>query len=183
MSSSDITKRAIASSFRHILETTPFERVTVSAIAADCGINRQTFYYHFHDIYGLMDWMIDDEILREVASCGDDWRKALVSVLVALRTDRIAIMTSMRTADPLITYHLLRDRLTELVLMAMGEEGNSRETNNDNMRFAADFCAGGLAEVIITWLEGGCVTEPGVFVSLVERTILYDLPNALSRRT
>lgn len=181
MSSSAITRRAIASSFRRVLETTPFERVTISAIAADCRINRQTFYYHFHDIYDLVDWMIDDEILREVASCGDDWRQALVSVLVALRADRVTIITSMRTADPLIIYHLLRDRLTQLVLTAMGNEGNTRETNDRHMRFLADFCAGGLAEVIITWLEEGCATEPQEFVSVVEHAILHDLPNELSR--
>jgi AcrR family transcriptional regulator len=53
MSSSAITKRAIASAFEELLEVTPLEQITVSAIAERTGINRQTFYYHFHDIYEL----------------------------------------------------------------------------------------------------------------------------------
>lgn len=53
-----ITKRAIADAFRKLLEQRSIEKITVKDIVSECGLNRQTFYYHFCDIYDLMEWMI-----------------------------------------------------------------------------------------------------------------------------
>ena len=47
---SEITKRAFASSLKKMLAKRPLEKIRVIDITEDCGVNRQTFYYHFHDI-------------------------------------------------------------------------------------------------------------------------------------
>ena len=50
---SDITKRDISASLKKILCEKNLSKITVQDIADDCGINRQTFYYHFQDILSL----------------------------------------------------------------------------------------------------------------------------------
>ena len=50
----DFTKRAIKASFMKLLEERPMNRITVRDIAQDCGINRNTFYYHYQDIPALL---------------------------------------------------------------------------------------------------------------------------------
>ena len=35
----------------------PFEKISVSDICNDCGINRKSFYYHFRDKYDLVNWI------------------------------------------------------------------------------------------------------------------------------
>ena len=47
------TKQAIKNSFLKLLNDRPLNQVTVKAIVEDCGINRNTFYYHFTDIPSL----------------------------------------------------------------------------------------------------------------------------------
>ena len=49
------TKTAIMQSFVKLLDSTPFDRITVKDIVDDCGVNRNTFYYNFEDIYALVD--------------------------------------------------------------------------------------------------------------------------------
>ena len=44
------TQRAIVQTFETMLAETPFDRITVSALAARCGISPNTFYYHFREI-------------------------------------------------------------------------------------------------------------------------------------
>jgi AcrR family transcriptional regulator len=39
----------------------PLDKITVIDIVTDCGVNRQTFYYHFQDIYDLIEWLFLDE--------------------------------------------------------------------------------------------------------------------------
>ena len=58
------TEEAIKRSFMKLIEQQPYSRITVRDIAADCGINRNTFYYHFSDIPALMDAVIRDIIDR-----------------------------------------------------------------------------------------------------------------------
>ena len=54
---SQITKKAMASSLKKLLETKTLSKITVSDITDDCEINRHTFYYHFQDIYDLVEWI------------------------------------------------------------------------------------------------------------------------------
>ena len=53
---SDLTKRALEQSLKNLLLQKPLHKITISDIADDCGINRMTFYYHFKDIYDLVEW-------------------------------------------------------------------------------------------------------------------------------
>ena len=52
---SSFTKRAIIESFLHIAGKKPLEKITVRDIVDDCGINRNTFYYYFQDIYAVLE--------------------------------------------------------------------------------------------------------------------------------
>ena len=52
---SNLTEQAIKASFLKLLEQRPLTRITVRDITDDCGINRNSFYYHFHDIPQLME--------------------------------------------------------------------------------------------------------------------------------
>ena len=49
------TKKALAASLKRFMEKKPLSKITVSEIIADCGVNRKTFYYHFEDIYALLE--------------------------------------------------------------------------------------------------------------------------------
>lgn len=55
------TKKALAESLKRAMAKKPFQKISVSELILDCGINRKTFYYHFEDIYALLKWMLEEE--------------------------------------------------------------------------------------------------------------------------
>lgn len=57
----DRTKRAISEAFKALLSQKPIDKITIKEITDLCQVNRQTFYYHFQDIYDLMDWIIHED--------------------------------------------------------------------------------------------------------------------------
>lgn len=57
MADSNLTKNAIAASMKKLMRRKPFEKISVSDICEDCGINRKSFYYHFRDKYDLVNWI------------------------------------------------------------------------------------------------------------------------------
>ena len=52
---SSTTKQAITESFLYLASKKPLEKITVRDIVDDCGINRNTFYYHFQDIFAVLE--------------------------------------------------------------------------------------------------------------------------------
>jgi AcrR family transcriptional regulator len=67
------TRRAIRESFLKLLEERPLNQITIKDIVADCGINRNSFYYHYEDLPALIEEIIKDEadrIIREHAAIG-----------------------------------------------------------------------------------------------------------------
>lgn len=60
------TKRALCDSLKKLMKQKPFSKITVSELIRDCNVNRNTFYYHFEDIYGLLRWMLEQETFEVV---------------------------------------------------------------------------------------------------------------------
>lgn len=56
----NFTKKAIRASFIRLLGQMPLSQISVRRICEDCGVNRNSFYYHYHDIPALIE-----EIVRE----------------------------------------------------------------------------------------------------------------------
>ena len=57
-----LTKDAIKKSFMKLLNQKPINKITVKEIVEDCGINRNSFYYHFDDIPSLMEEIFNDQV-------------------------------------------------------------------------------------------------------------------------
>ena len=104
------TKRAIMRTFQQMLEEIPFDKITVSALVRRCEISSNTFYYHYQDIYQLLDLWISNELSRFVPgedSEFTDWKLATK-----------ALMRDCREHSRII-YHIFnsisRDRLERYV--------------------------------------------------------------------
>ena len=49
----------------------PLEEISVAALARRCKVNRQTFYYHFHDIYDLLALVFLNEKISGIDEARD----------------------------------------------------------------------------------------------------------------
>lgn len=84
----NFTRKAIKESFVKMLNEKPLAKITVKDIVEDCGINRNTFYYHFEDIPNLLLEIVTEDaerIIKEYPSV--DSIEQCVSVAVKFTTD------------------------------------------------------------------------------------------------
>lgn len=110
------TKQDIAFAFLRILARKPFRKVTVRNIVEECGINRTTFYYHYQDIYAIVEGLCenllapfknvllgerDEKALSEAAACVVEHRRALCSLFDALGYDTVRRYIYKETYDAL----------------------------------------------------------------------------------
>ena len=56
----NFTKNAIRSTFIHLLEEKPLNQITIKMIVEECGINRNSFYYHYQDLPALIEDIMQD---------------------------------------------------------------------------------------------------------------------------
>ena len=59
---SNFTENAIKRAFIKLLEEKPYSDITVKDIVSECGINRNSFYYHFQDIPDLLEELVKESL-------------------------------------------------------------------------------------------------------------------------
>lgn len=64
----NFTRRAIKESFLKLLNQRPLNQITVKDIVEDCGINRNSFYYHFADLPALLEEIMAEQVSMLVES-------------------------------------------------------------------------------------------------------------------
>lgn len=55
---SQFTKKAIMDSFVELAQSIPMDKITIKQVSDNCGINRNTFYYYYQDLYALKEEII-----------------------------------------------------------------------------------------------------------------------------
>ena len=59
---SNLTESAIKASVWKLLNEKPINKITIKDIVEDCGINRNSFYYHFQDLPPVIEKIITEEV-------------------------------------------------------------------------------------------------------------------------
>ena len=92
----NITKNALEESLKKFLLQKPLDKITISDLTTDCGISRMAFYYHFKDIYDLVDWIfleMASEFL-EGKETYDTWQQGFTQILYGVLRNRRLIMNA-----------------------------------------------------------------------------------------
>ncbi len=146
MSASEITKKAIISAFKEVLQTTPFDKITVGDISARATVNRQTFYYHFADKFDLTDTIICNELVIPLAQMLDDgnYHQAFVQMFTCLADNRLFYLKILKSkASNSITKYTKQIFANIIHLVSNGE---IKKTD-----ISADFYANGLSGTVVDW--------------------------------
>ena len=62
------TKLKMAQALKKLVNYKTFSKITVGDIITECGLNRNSFYYHFENMFDLLYWTYDQEIQNIVAA-------------------------------------------------------------------------------------------------------------------
>lgn len=93
---SNITKHALEESLKRLLLKKPLTKITINDLTTDCGISRMTFYYHFKDIYDLVEWACLEESTRALQGkkTYSTWEEGLLQIFEAVYENKAFIMNA-----------------------------------------------------------------------------------------
>lgn len=180
---SALTKKAIQQSLMDELEDKPLTEITVVGLCRSCGINHNTFYYHYPDIYAVIQEYFD-ECLKEVIKVYDEtlsWEKAFDKAIEpALKRKKSVyhIYDSVRK-ELLIQYFYkasvdIMDRFVHSILPEVPASENDR-------KLIARFFASSLTGLVLSWVRDGMKEDPYKLISRFGFLFNGSIEEALSR--
>ena len=164
------TKEAIQASFRTLLLAKSLDKITVRDIVEDCGLTRNTFYYHYEDIYDLFDDYLDSRMYEVWTKMPEDkpWDEMLLELLQSVfETPQMGrhIFFSKKQ-DSMRQY--LNKILTAMLDRLITNQGEDLEVSLDDRRMICDACCQGLYGLLEQWLTG---PEASVMWQRLARTL------------
>ena len=168
MSDNLITKRAIVDALKELTQTKTFDKISVKDISLQCGINRQTFYYHFEDKFILLKWIYEHDLfenyMKEVSF--DNWTIRLEELLTAMTKEKAFYVNTINHTENYIQEYLLvqtQDIFKQAinVIDESANAGESKTVSAEQRDFIARFFAYGSCGILIEWVSRGMIEEPG----------------------
>ena len=153
----NFTKKAIKESFIKLLNERPLSQITVKDIVEDCGINRNSFYYHFQDLPSLVEEIVTedaDRIIREYPSIDSVEQAMSVAVDFALK-NRKAVLHLYHSVNRDVYEHYLKQVCNYVVTTYMetvfADQPIDAYDKEIIIRFIRCECFGQILE----WMEDG----------------------------
>lgn len=153
----NFTKNAIVTSFLKLLDERPLNKITVKDIVEDCGINRNSFYYHFQDVPSLLGEIVTGEINRIINKYPtiDNFEECLeIAVEFSLEHRRAALHIYNSVNRDVFESYLTR--ICEYVVATyLRGVFSERNISDEDKRIIVGFYKYEMFGQIMCWLDGG----------------------------
>ena len=180
---SQTTKRALEASLKKLLLQKPLNKITINDITEDCGVNRMTFYYHFKDIYDLVDWILVEDAAKvlEGRRSFETWTEAFLDILQQVQENKVLVLNVYRSVGREQVEQYLYKLLDPMLKEFADRECQDITVQDDDKQFVVDFYKYALVGVVLEWTRRDMKTDPAVIVERMGRMLQGDLRRALYR--
>lgn len=173
------TKKALAESLKNAMRKKAFSKITVKDITADCGLNRNTFYYHFEDIYALLRWMLDHEAIQIVQKFDllTEYDKAISFVLDYVEENEPIMHCTLDSIGRKELRLLFFKEFSEIVstLLDEAQEQHKVSLSPDYEAFLTSFYTEAMVGMLTQWITKECLTTKEKLSTYLSDTVRYSL--------
>lgn len=155
---SDITKEILCQSLKKLMAHKPLDKISIREITDDCGFNRQTFYYHFSDIYDQLQWMFEREVIELFKHYkGEEvWQEGLLHVFNYFRENREVCYCTLKSVGREYLFKYFHYRVYDIVKSTVENLCMEKGTKLDKeyKEMLIDYYTISFGSVIENWVYG-----------------------------
>lgn len=158
------TKNLIKREFLLLAEEKSLKNITIAELADRCEINRNTFYYHYEDIYMLIKEILNDELAKidEEFNYTNSWENSLLQAVSFILNNKKATLNIFKSIDKVELDNYLF-KVCESVMSKYVE--NEVKTKNINAKdtdkeLIIDFYRAALVGLLDKWIQDGMKESP-----------------------
>lgn len=183
----NMTKYALEASLKKLLLQKPLDKITINDLTEDCHISRMAFYYHFKDIYDLVEWACMEDASRALQGkkTYDSWQEGLTQIFEAVLENKPFIMNVYHSISREQIENYLFRLTYDLIVGVVEEKSAGVNIAQEDKTFIAEFYKYGFVGVMLDWVRQGMKADYHVIVEKMSITlngnIMRSIQNFLSK--
>ena len=175
------TKLALEAALKKELLTKPLDKITINELAEDCGISRMAFYYHFKDIYDLVEWVCVEDGTKALQGkkTYENWQEGFCQIFEAVLENKPFIMNVYRCVDRQKIESYLNKLTYQLIADVVEEKCTGMQVAEEHKEFIAGFYKYGFVGVMLDWIKGGMQEDYSTIVKKMSLTLHGNISNSI----
>ena len=178
---SNMTKSALEASLKKLLAQKPLDKVTINDLTSDCGISRMAFYYHFKDIYDLVEWICLEDATRALQGkkSYDSWQEGLLQIFEMVLENKTFILNVYHSVSREQIENYLYKITYGLIIDVVEEKAVDIQIAESDKKFIADFYKYSFVGIILDWIKQGMKADYQMIVEKMSITIKGSVSNSI----
>lgn len=180
---SQVTKRALEASLKELLKKKTLDKITISDITEGCGMNRMTFYYHFRDIYDLVEWACQEDAKRalEGKKTYDTWQQGFYQIFEAVLENKPFIINVYRAVSREQVEQYLYKVTYGLLIDVVEEKAKGMAVRQEDKEFIANFYKFAFVGLMLDWVKQDMKEDPQRIIDRLSLLVGGNITTALNR--
>lgn len=177
-----VTKRALEASLKNVLLKKSLDKITISDITEDCGISRMTFYYHFKDIFDLVEWACVEDATKalEGKKTYDTWEQGFLQIFEAVLANKPFIMNVYHSVSREQVEIYLYKLTYDLLIGVVEEKSVGMTVSNEDKTFIADFYKFAFVGLMLDWIRKDMKEDPKRIIDRLSSLVYGNITAALN---
>ena len=168
---SELTKKALAVSLKKLLSKKELSKITISNITDECGVNRQTFYYHFKDIYDLLEWIYKNEVIDEIDNKDEEWQQRFLYIFKYVLKNKEFVKNTYNSISREYLLRFIYMQTNKLLIDFIDKESEGMNIKVEDKKFMADFYKYGFVGIMLEWIQDGMKEDINELVGKISLTL------------
>jgi len=175
------TKLALEASLKNLLLKKPVDKITITDLTNDCGITRMAFYYHFKDIYDLVEWSCYEDASKALhgKKTYETWQEGLMQIFEAVMENKPFIMNVYHALSREQIENYLFRLTRDLIMNVIKECSKGMNITVSEQSFIADFYKYSFVGVMLDWIKKGMKENYHEIVNDIFITMSGNIKNSL----
>ena len=178
---SNTTKLALEASLKKLLRQKPFDKITIADLTEDCGISRMAFYYHFKDIYDLVEWACVEDGKKALSDkkTYDTWQEGMTQIFEAVLENKPFILNVYHSVKREKIESFLYKLTYQLIADVVEEKCARDHLPKEDKQFIADFYKYGFVGIMLEWIGQGMKEDYRKIVDQLSVTLHGNITNSI----
>lgn len=179
----DNTKMNLGIALKKLLKEKPLEKIRIHDLTKLAGINRQSFYYHYADIYALVGDVIRTAIFETVGEhCTmDTWEEGMLAMYQRTLEEKEFVVAVYNAIPKERIQLFLEDVLTTYMIYALKDTAGGQLLSEEDRDIFIRFITYGFTGTYLQWIQTGMRADPSVIISKVSVLTKEGLSSAIIR--
>lgn len=178
-----VVEEALSNSLKKLMMTKSIKQIRVKEITDDCGLSRHTFYNHFHDVYELLKWIYEREVIEGIElSCSiDSWKKGINLVLNYTYDNKRICLNTFNSLGRDHLESFLYQTFFHVVSSVVEEISCNLVLSEEVKENCKDFYTNALMGIFISWLKKDLSESPESMARKIDQMLSGVIVHTLTK--